>query len=47
MTAAAVPAGEAGRQVDLAEQQHEDQAHRDDDDRRTLLDQVREVERVW
>ena len=34
MTAAAAAGGEAGRQVDLAEQQHEDQAHRDDDDRR-------------
>ena len=36
--------GEAGRQVDLAEQQHEHQAHRDDDDAGGLVDQVREVE---
>ena len=38
---------EAGRQVDLAEQQDEDETHRDDDDRRTLVDQVGEVERRW
>ena len=36
-------AGEAGGQVDLAEQQHEDQAHRDHDDRRALGEQVGEV----
>ena len=36
-------AGEAGGEVDLAEQQHEDQAHRDEDDGGALLEQVREV----
>ena len=35
---------EAGRQVDLAEQQDEDQAHGQDDDRGALVEQVREVE---
>ena len=34
---------EAGRQVDLAEQQHEHEAHRDRHDDRTLLEQVRDV----
>jgi len=38
--------GVAGRQVDLAQQEHEDQAHREHRDRRPLQDQVREVERV-
>ncbi len=37
---------EAGGQVDLADQQHEDQAHRDDDDGCALDEEVREVERV-
>ncbi len=35
--------GEAGREVDLAQQQDEDQAHRDDGDLRALLEQVGEV----
>jgi hypothetical protein len=32
--------GEAGREVDLAEQQDEDESHRDDRDAGRLLDQV-------
>jgi hypothetical protein len=36
-------AGVAGRQVDLTEQQHEDEAHRDDRDGRALGQQVGEV----
>ena len=38
--------GEAGRQVDLAEQQDEDQAHRDDHDAGRLVEEVGEVELV-
>ena len=39
------PRCEAGRQVDLPEQQDEHQAHRDDDDRGALVEEVGEVER--
>ena len=41
--AGADTAGRAGRQVDLAEQQHEDQAQRDDRDVRALPGQVADV----
>ena len=43
---AADAAGEAGGQVDLAQQQDEDQAHRDEDDGGALGEQVREVDRA-
>src|SRR5882757_2050781 len=36
-------AGESGREVDFTQKQDEDEAHRDDGDLRTLLEQVGEV----
>ncbi len=44
ITAPAGAGGEAGRQVDLAQEKHENQPHGDDHDRGALLDEIGEVQ---